>query len=71
MDAESEMIVQDALDSVTKGRTTIIVAHRLSTLRNADIVAVINKANISEVGTHEYLMAKKGDYFKLVEHQTS
>ncbi|KAK6782933.1 hypothetical protein RDI58_020729 [Solanum bulbocastanum] len=58
LDAESEKSVQDALDRVMVGRTTVIVAHRLSTIRNADIIAVVNNGKIAETGTHEELISK-------------
>ena len=70
MDTESEKVVQDALDSVMKGRTTIIVAHRLSTIRDADKIVVIHKGTVAEQGNHEQLMQKEGHYFDLVQSQT-
>ncbi len=70
LDTESEKVVQEALDKVMKGRTTVIVAHRLSTIRHADIIAVINGGKVAEQGTHDELMAKRGEYFQLVERQT-
>ncbi len=69
MDNESESIVQAALDRARLGRTTIIVAHRLSTILNADVIFAINKGNVVEYGTHEELMEKKNLYYKLVIHQ--
>jgi len=56
LDAESERSVQEALDRVMVGRTTVVVAHRLSTIRNADIIAVAQGGKIVETGTHEQLM---------------
>jgi ABC-type multidrug transport system fused ATPase/permease subunit len=70
LDAESEKVVQSALDSVMQGRTTIVVAHRLSTIRNADVICVIANGKIEEQGTHDELMQKNGAYKKLVERQT-
>ncbi|CAF0894843.1 unnamed protein product [Brachionus calyciflorus] len=70
LDYESEKIVQDALDKAKVGRTTIIIAHRLSTIRNADIIVYVSNGILVEQGTHEELMAKRGDYFKLVQAQT-
>lgn len=68
LDAESERIVQDALDNVMVGRTTIIVAHRLSTIKGADIIAVLKDGAIAEKGRHEALMnIKDGVYASLVE----
>ena len=57
-------IVQDALDVAREGRTCIIVAHRLSTIRNADQIAVIDNGVVAEIGTHDQLIAKKGAYFR-------
>nr|XP_057939637.1 ATP-dependent translocase ABCB1-like isoform X2 [Doryrhamphus excisus] len=70
LDAESETIVQAALDKARLGRTTIIVAHRLSTIRNADIIAGIRNGEVVELGTHSQLMEKKGVYHTLVTMQT-
>ena len=68
LDAESERIVQDALDNVMVGKTTIIVAHRLSTIKNADVIAVLKDGKIVEKGGHEMLMGiKDGFYASLVE----
>ncbi|KAL0985399.1 hypothetical protein UPYG_G00156400 [Umbra pygmaea] len=70
LDAESETIVQAALDKVRQGRTTIVVAHRLSTIRNADVIAGFQKGEIVEQGTHKELMEKGGVYHTLVTMQT-
>ncbi|MCO5613549.1 hypothetical protein L7F22_067826 [Adiantum nelumboides] len=69
LDAESEKLVQDALDRLTIRRTTVIVAHRLSTIKNADNIAVLQDGAIVEQGTHQELMAKLGSYFELVSLQ--
>nr|XP_016507212.1 PREDICTED: ABC transporter B family member 2-like [Nicotiana tabacum] len=70
LDAESEKSVQNALDRVMVGRTTVIVAHRLSTIRNADIIAVVNSGKIVETGSHEELISKPdGAYASLVQLQ--
>uniref|UniRef100_A0A8C6NXX3 ATP-binding cassette, sub-family B (MDR/TAP), member 4 n=1 Tax=Nothobranchius furzeri TaxID=105023 RepID=A0A8C6NXX3_NOTFU len=71
LDAESETIVQAALDKVQQGRTTLIVAHRLSTIRNADVIAGFQKGQIVELGTHSELMEKKGVYHTLVTMQVT
>ncbi|XP_067366383.1 ATP-binding cassette, sub-family B (MDR/TAP), member 4 isoform X1 [Channa argus] len=70
LDAESETIVQAALDKARLGRTTIIVAHRLSTIRNADVIAGFQKGAVAELGTHGELMEKQGVYHTLVTMQT-
>lgn len=69
LDAESERLVQDALDALMKNRTTIVVAHRLSTIRDADLIAVVYQGKIVESGTHDELVAKGCAYAKLVQHQ--
>ncbi|XP_003133505.3 bile salt export pump isoform X1 [Sus scrofa] len=66
LDTESEKTVQVALDKAREGRTCIVIAHRLSTIRNSDIIAVMSQGMVTEKGTHEELMAKKGAYYKLV-----
>lgn len=70
LDAESETIVQAALDKVRKGRTTIVVAHRLSTIRNADLIAGFQNGQVVESGTHSQLMDKQGVYHTLVTMQS-
>lgn len=69
LDAESESLVQAALARLMKGRTTIVVAHRLSTVRDADRILVIDAGGIAEQGTHDALMQKGGVYRRLIEHQ--
>jgi ABC-type multidrug transport system fused ATPase/permease subunit len=69
LDAESEAAVQAALARIMKNRTTIIVAHRLSTVRNADRIVVIEGARVVEQGGHDELMERRGTYRRLVEHQ--
>lgn len=69
LDNESESIVQAALDKASCGRTTIIVAHRLTTIRNADIIYTFDKGVIAESGNHDSLMSKKGIYYNLVVNQ--
>ena len=65
MDTETEMRIQESLGKLKGGRTTIAIAHRLSTLRDADSLAVIDAGKVVETGTHEELMVKKGEYYKL------
>nr|XP_039267520.1 ATP-dependent translocase ABCB1-like [Styela clava] len=69
LDTESEKIVQEALDKAREGRTSIIIAHRLSTVKNADIIAVVDKGKVVETGTHEELLKKRGAYYSLVNAQ--
>ncbi|MCX7705856.1 MAG: ABC transporter ATP-binding protein/permease [bacterium] len=70
VDTESEKKIQDALSILCKNRTTIAIAHRLSTLRGADKILVIDNGRIVETGTHQQLMEKKGVYYRLVIMQT-
>lgn len=65
LDTESEKIVQSALDNLMQNRTSIVIAHRLSTIKNADEILVVNEGEISERGSHDELLAKKGIYHKL------
>ncbi|XVE83663.1 hypothetical protein DITRI_Ditri16bG0104800 [Diplodiscus trichospermus] len=69
LDAESEYLVQDAMDSLMKGRTVLVIAHRLSTVQSADSVAVISDGQIAESGTHEELLREDGIYKALVRRQ--
>ncbi len=70
LDAESETLVQDALERLTKDRTTFIIAHRLSTVINADRIIVLKDGQIQETGTHRELMDLGGYYASLVSQQT-
>lgn len=70
LDGESERLVQQALQRLIGGRTTLIVAHRLSTIRSADRIVVLDQGRIAEVGSHNELLALNGRYRKLVEAQT-
>ena len=62
LDAQSEAVVQAALDKARSGRTTIVVAHRLSTIRTADKIVAIKDGKVVETGSHEDLMSSKGQY---------
>ena len=70
VDTESEQQIQEALAQVCKGRTTIAIAHRLSTLKNADVIYVVDDGRIAEHGTHDALVESNGIYAKLVKIQT-
>ncbi|MET3118193.1 ABC transporter ATP-binding protein [Undibacterium sp. 5I1] len=69
VDSETEKEIQKALDNLVKGRTTIAIAHRLSTLHKADRLVVLDRGQVVEVGSHDDLMAREGAYFRLYEAQ--
>ncbi len=69
VDTESEMLIQHAIDTLIKGRTSIVIAHRLSTIRKANKIIVLDKGEIKEIGTHDELMSLQGYYFKLYQLQ--
>ena len=69
LDAKNEKTIMDNLGSFFKGKTVVIVAHRLSTVKNADQIVVLEKGEIAETGTHKELVDKKGAYFNLVKDQ--
>jgi ATP-binding cassette, subfamily B, multidrug efflux pump len=69
IDSESEILIQHAIDTLIKGRTSIIIAHRLSTIRKAGKILVLDKGEIKEIGTHHELMLRKGHYYKLHKMQ--
>ena len=69
IDTETEMLIQDALPRLIAGRTTIVVAHRLSTVQHADKIIVLHKGKIREIGSHQELLAKRGFYYDLYRLQ--
>ena len=71
LDTATEIKIQHAFDELSKGRTTLVIAHRLSTIKNADKIAVVDDKGIAELGTHEELMKKRGEYFALRMAQES
>jgi subfamily B ATP-binding cassette protein MsbA len=69
LDSESESLVQSALQNLMSGRTVVVIAHRLSTVRRADRIVVIENGSIADIGTHEELMQKLGTYRRLYDLQ--
>jgi len=69
LDAESERIIQTNLNTILQDRTTLVIAHRLSTVRNADLILVLDQGILVESGTHDELMARRGHYFYLNQQQ--
>ena len=65
IDTRTEKLVQDGMDKLMNGRTTFVIAHRLSTVQNSDVILVLDHGSIIERGTHEELIAKNGTYYQL------
>jgi ABC-type multidrug transport system fused ATPase/permease subunit len=69
IDTETEILIRDALEKLLAGRTSIIIAHRLSTVQNANRIVVLHRGRIREMGTHQELLKQKGIYWKLYQLQ--
>jgi subfamily B ATP-binding cassette protein MsbA len=70
LDTESEKVVQDALENMMENKTSLVIAHRLSTVKNADLIVVMKKGRIVEQGTHQELLSFDGTYTNLVKLQS-
>ena len=71
IDTRTERIVQDGMDKLMHGRTTFVIAHRLSTVRNSDCIMVLEQGRIIERGSHDELISKKGKYYQLYIGKTA
>ena len=71
IDTRTEVLVQRGMDALMKGRTSFVIAHRLSTVRNADCIMVMEQGRIIERGTHEQLLEQKGRYYQLYTGKTA
>lgn len=71
IDTRTEMAIQEAFNKMMEGKTSFVVAHRLSTITSSDLILVMNKGNIIEQGTHKQLLAQKGFYYNLYNSQFS
>ncbi|MDH3771017.1 MAG: hypothetical protein OET79_08540, partial [Nitrospirota bacterium] len=69
LDSEAEHMIQEALGRLMRGRTTVVIAHRLSTVVGADLIAVVDNGRIIETGTHHELLARGGSYAQLYQRQ--
>lgn len=69
LDAENERNIHDNLQEYFKGKTVVIIAHRLSTVKNADNIIVLNKGEVVEQGSHKELVSQKGEYYNLIKNQ--
>ena len=71
IDTRTEKIVQDGMDKLMKGRTTFVIAHRLSTVKNSDCIIVLEQGRVIERGNHDDLINKKGKYYQLYTGMTN
>ena len=71
IDTRTEKMVQESMDKLMKGRTTFVIAHRLSTVKNSDCIIVLEHGRIIERGTHEQLLEQKGKYYQLYTGKAS
>ena len=69
LDTITEKLITDNLSNIYEGRTVVVIAHRLSTVRNADQIIVLEKGQVAEVGTHDELIERKGNYYNLIRNQ--
>ena len=69
VDTRTERIIQEAMDTLTKGRTSFVIAHRLSTIKNSDLILVLKDGDIDSIGTHDELLAQGGFYAQLYNSQ--
>jgi ATP-binding cassette subfamily B protein len=69
IDTETEILIRDAVERLMEGRTSLVVAHRLSTIQSVDKIIVMHKGEIREIGTHQYLLAQRGLYWQLYQLQ--
>ncbi len=69
IDTETEQIIQKAMNTISRGRTTLVVAHRLSTIQSADKIIVMHKGKVRETGSHQELLARGGYYYNLYQLQ--
>lgn len=69
LDANNEKVIMENLEQFFRGKTVVVVAHRLSTVKNADRIVVLHRGRISEIGTHSELIEKRGEYYELVKNQ--
>ena len=69
LDSGNEKLVQEALDNASRGHTTIFIAHRLSTIQMADLIVVVDKGHVVEMGSHHELIKSNGLYFEMIENQ--